>query len=258
MRITTPMRVAIVCAFLVAALATMAVSQHGITHAAAPAKKNGKPTARLLVNPSTVMLLTDGSFSTTVYGQGLSPNSYYKLFDNNLLCLDSINTNSPNVLTDLNGRFAYTLNAVGTSSRPCLTGSFTVSALGGKTKTVIAKVTLAYDRVLPISVTVTPQQVVSLLDGSFATTVDITGLKPATTYYLSDDTSSCTTNYNTLATPFATDSEGNAELFLHGGPDYYPATNPCNPGTSTETVSTDIAVLHVVVTTSWSLQPAQP
>ena len=254
MRITTPMRVAIVCAFLVAALATMAVSQHGITHAAAPAKKSGKPTVRIMVNPSTVMLLTDGSFSTTVYGQGLSPNSYYKLFDNNLLCLDSINTNSPNVLTDLNGRFAYTLNAVGTSSRPCLTGSFTVSALGGKTKTVTAKVTLAHDRVLPISVTVTPQLVVSLLDGSFATTINVTGLTPAAQYYIKDSTSSCTTSYSSY-TPFTTDSEGNAELLLHGGPDYF-STGPCNPGLSTETIA--LAGPVVVVTTAWVLQPAQP
>jgi hypothetical protein len=253
MRITTPMRVAIVCAFLVAALATMAVSQHGITHAAAPAKKSGKPTARLLVNPSTVMLLTSGGFSTTVYGQGLSPNSYYKLFDNNLLCQDSINTNSPNVLTDLNGRFAYTLNA-NTLFGPCLTGSFTVSATGGKTKTVTAKVTLAHDQVLPTSANVTPQLVVSLTDGSFATTVNVTGLKPATQYYLVDNTSTCQTNANPDLL-FTTDSEGNAELLLHGGPDYF-STGPCNPATSTETIYTTSSV--VVTTTAWVLQPAQP
>jgi hypothetical protein len=252
------MRVAIVCAFLVAALAAVAVS-HQSTHAA-PAKK-GAPAAKIVVNPSTVMLLTSGGFSTTVYGQGLASNTYYKLFDNNTLCEDSINTNSPNVLTDLNGHFAFTLSAVLNSSGPCLAGSFKVSAIGAsssgaKAKALTANVTLAHSQVLPISASVTPKLVISLVDGSFATTVNITGLKPATTYAISDDTPTCQTSYNSGLTLFATDSEGNAELVLHGGPDYYGSSAPCSPGTYTESIND--TPTHVVVKTSWVLEPAQP
>lgn len=258
MRIFTPLRVMIVCAFLVAALALVVMEGHLGTHAAAPAKAvvpakvSTSAAAGIAVHPGKVIELSSGSFATTIYGQELVPHQYYKLTDNNTSCQDSLRL-FPNVQTDLNGRFAYPLVSFSSSS-PCRAGTYTVKAVGpgGTYKDTF---TLSYAKVLPTNASVLPKSVVSLSDGSFAVVISIQGLLPATTYDVSDDTVGCVTSYNGGGTfTFTTDAEGNAALTLVGGPGFFVGSGPCTPATNTEVVS--VPGGNNVAEAVWTLLPA--
>jgi len=190
------------------------------------------------------MELSDGGFATTIYGQGLVPHAYYKLADNNVSCVDTLAL-FPNVLTDLNGRFAFSLVSTGTTS-PCRTGSYTVKVIGsGKAYKANFKLTSA--KVLPTNIAAMPKSVVSLSDGSFAIAIYVNGLAPDTTYDVSDNTFGCLTSYNGVGPfTFNSDAEGNAELSLVGG-------SSCSPGNYAEVVSTGGVIVAAAL---WTLEPA--